>query len=127
VWEGRGGGATPPPSPPRQTRTSLIGYRGILLTPGDSPGITPALVRRVLERFRDDPHRIIIPTHGGRRGHPVALPWALAALVRQLPPGVGINALVAAHADRTATMEWEDAGAVADLDTPEDYRRWSPS
>jgi molybdenum cofactor cytidylyltransferase len=98
---------------------------GLLLCPGDSPGLSAALVARVVRGIQEHPDRIIIPTYEGKRGHPVALPWRLAAEVRCLPDGVGVNALMAAHADRVLTLDPGDPNALADMDTPEDYARWS--
>ena len=97
----------------------------VLLAPGDSPGITAALVKRVLEQALVNPSRIVVPTHAGQRGHPIALPWARAREVRDLPAGVGINALVAARPELVVELVADDPGVVADLDTPEDYARWS--
>ncbi|MGE3821449.1 MAG: NTP transferase domain-containing protein [Isosphaeraceae bacterium] len=97
----------------------------VLLTPADSPGLQPSTVRQVLERARAEPDRIVVPIVEGRRGHPVALPWTLAREVRQLPAGVGVNALIAERAGRIVELPVDDPGVIADLDTPEDYARWS--
>ncbi len=96
----------------------------VLLAPGDSPGITAELVRRVIDRASAEPGSIIGPRFGGRGGHPVALPWDLAGEVRELPEGTGVNALLAARADRVRMLDVDEPGATADLDTPEDYRAW---
>ena len=61
---------------------------------------------------------------GGVGGHPVALPWDLAAEIRDLPEGTGVNALLAARADRVLMLDVDDPGTTADLDTPDDYRAW---
>jgi molybdenum cofactor cytidylyltransferase len=95
-----------------------------LLTPGDSPGISAELVARIVARAKAAPDAIVIPQSQGRRGHPIALPWSLAAEIRSLPGDVGINALVARHAARVLTLDVADPAALADLDTPDDYRRW---
>jgi molybdenum cofactor cytidylyltransferase len=97
----------------------------LLLAPGDSPGIDAVLVARVVARARSAPRAIIIPSSHGRRGHPIALPWALVAEIRALPDDVGINALVARHADQVIELDVAHPDALADLDTPEDYRRWA--
>lgn len=97
----------------------------LLLAPADSPGMTAATVGRVVDRARAEPDRIILPSFGGKRGHPVALPWNVARAVRDLPAGVGVNALIALHADGVVELAIDDPGVIADLDTPEDYRRWS--
>src|SRR5262249_39927819 len=49
----------------------------------------------------------------------------LAEEIHDLPPGQGINALVARHAARVITLEVAEPTALDDLDTPADYRRWT--
>ncbi len=41
--------------------------RGLVLTPGDSPGITPEIVRLLLEGSSRAPGSMILPRAGGRR------------------------------------------------------------
>jgi molybdenum cofactor cytidylyltransferase len=96
----------------------------VLLTPGDSPGLDAAAVARVIRQAAEHPGRIIVPRHDGRRGHPVLLPWSLASEIPGLPPGVGVNALLAAHPEAIVAFDADDPGILADLDTPADYRRW---
>jgi molybdenum cofactor cytidylyltransferase len=132
---GEGAEVVVAPSPPLDMRASVeLGLeflaRGpapsaILLAPGDSPGLNPALVARVIRNGIESPGRIVVPRHGGRSGHPILLPWGLAKKIPRLPAGVGVNALMAAHPDLIAAFEADDPGILADLDTPEDYRRWS--
>jgi molybdenum cofactor cytidylyltransferase len=97
----------------------------VLIAPGDCVGASTALVAAIVERSRVEPRSIIVPTFQGRRGHPIALPWHLAEQIRQLPPGIGINALLALHASEVREVAVQESGAVADLNTPEDYRRWA--
>ncbi len=99
--------------------------RWVILCPGDAPGLTPKLVANLLELAARRRDCIVIPSHEGRRGHPIVLPWDVAAEVRTLPPDVGVNALVARHADRVIELPVPDPGLIADLDTPEDLDRWS--
>jgi molybdenum cofactor cytidylyltransferase len=99
----------------------------ILLTPADCPGLTADLVAAVIRRSSTDPMSVIIPTFHDRRGHPIALPWELATAVRDLPAGVGVNALVAASSDRVVELPVSERGAVEDMDTLEDYQRWLES
>lgn len=97
----------------------------VLLVPADSPGLTATLVAEVVAYAREHRDRIVVPTFSGRRGHPIALPWAFASEVATLPDNVGINALVQRHLADVIELPVNDAGALADLDTPDDYRRWS--
>lgn len=98
---------------------------GLILTPGDVPGLSAVLVRAVVRRFLASPDRIVVPEHEGRRGHPVAIPWPTALSIPDLPPGVGVNALLDAHTPGVVAVALEDPTAILDMDTPEDYRRWA--
>jgi molybdenum cofactor cytidylyltransferase len=96
----------------------------VLLAPADAPGISADLVARVVETARDRPGSIVVPSHEGRRGHPLVLPWSLAVQIPTLPVGVGVNALVARHLDALVTMASASADVLADIDTPADWNRW---
>jgi molybdenum cofactor cytidylyltransferase len=97
----------------------------VLLTPGDSPGIRSELVVKLLEVAARWPERILIPCFEGRRGHPIVLPWVVATEVRSLPAGQGVNALITRHQDNVMELPVSDPEVVADLDTPDDLRRWN--
>jgi molybdenum cofactor cytidylyltransferase len=99
----------------------------VLLTPGDVPGITGGLVARLLEVANDNPGRIVIPTHDGRHGHPIVLPWNIATRVRDLPDDAGVDRLVAAHYARLLEVSVSAFGEIDDLDTPEELERWMRS
>ena len=97
---------------------------GVLIAPADSVGLYARLVAEVVARFRRDPSRIVVPERDGRRGHPLALPWREALAITALPPGVGVNALLEARSAIVDRLQVDAPGLDADLDTPEDYRRW---
>ena len=97
----------------------------VLLTPGDFPGLSRTLVARVIQAAQDRPGRLVVPIQGGRRGHPLLLPWPLALSIRDLPRNVGVNALLAERADLVVRLDVPEAGAFGDLDTPDDLRQWS--
>ena len=65
-----------------------------LLAPADHPTLDDGVVRELCDSFRGDPkHSILIPTHGGRRGHPALIAWRHAAGIRAFPADRGINAV----------------------------------
>ena len=67
---------------------------------GRRPGSRRGLVARLLGVARDNPDRIVIPTHDGHHGHPIVLPWKIAIQVRELPDDAGVERLIDAHRDR---------------------------
>ncbi len=96
----------------------------VALTPGDVPGLTSTLVARLLGAAREQPDRLVVPVHAGRRGHPVVLPWDVARQVPDLPADRGVNALVERYPDRVVELAVLDAGVIVDVDTPADLERW---
>ena len=97
----------------------------VLLAPGDSPGLSPDVVARVIAQAKAAPGAIIRPEARGRRGHPVALPWSLATKIAGLPPDAGVNTLVRWHKDIIISIDVDNPTVIDDLDTPEDYERWT--
>ncbi|MFO0952291.1 MAG: nucleotidyltransferase family protein [Isosphaeraceae bacterium] len=126
---------SPPARPPDMRSSVALGvsvlarqggpYDFVILAPADSPGITASLVRSVISAAVERPGKIVVPTVAGKRGHPVALPWSVAMEVLTLPDGLGVNSLLARHASLVCELPVDEPGAVVDLDTPEDYERWS--
>jgi molybdenum cofactor cytidylyltransferase len=91
-----------------------------LLVPADSPMLDPAVIRRLLAVETTD--AVVVPVHGGRRGHPTRFAWRHAAGIRALPADQGINAFVQAQAG-VIELPASGGGVLEDLDTPEDYAR----
>jgi CTP:molybdopterin cytidylyltransferase MocA len=95
-----------------------------LLAPADHPTLDAAVVRALCGSFRSDPSKsILIPTHGGRRGHPVLFGWHHVHGIRALPADCGINTYVREHAAAVREIEVGTPSVLWDLDTPEDYDR----
>lgn len=92
-----------------------------LLAPADLPWLSVNVINRlVAEHATCDFHRILVPVHAGRRGHPVLFPWNVVARVNELGPDEGINALL--DAEPTEEIGPCDETILGDLDTTPDYR-----
>lgn len=94
------------------------GCRRVLLTPGDVPLVSPALIRALLAVEAD----FVCPLWGTRRGHPVALTAAAIPGLLAYSGEGGLRGAVEALGLQTAFVETEEAGVSLDLDTPEDYQ-----
>jgi molybdenum cofactor cytidylyltransferase len=104
---------------PHQTQGALIGL-------GDQPQVREGSVRRVCEAFREAHSNLVVPSYRMRRGHPwlVARPlWEelLGMKSPQSPRG-----FLNTHQAEIHYVNVDDPNILADLDTPEDYRRWRP-
>src|SRR5262249_31341394 len=64
---------------------------------------------------------IVVPTSGGRRGHPILLERGIAAELLSLPADAPAHDVVKRDPDRLLEVPVEDAEVLRDLDTPADY------
>jgi molybdenum cofactor cytidylyltransferase len=95
-----------------------------LLAPADHPALDADVVRQLCVSYSREPGQtILVPTYGGRRGHPTLIEWRHVPGIRALPAGQGIDAYLRAHAEETLELPVASAGVLCDLDTPEDYER----
>lgn len=98
-----------------------------LVAPADMPGLSTAIVDRLIGEHSDSSRlEILAPTIGGERGHPVLFPWRCAAELFQLREDEGLNAIV--EREEIRLVACDDLVAVsdkpfADVDTPEEYER----
>ncbi len=88
----------------------------------DQPGITPDVIRRLVQAHRQTLASIIVPTYDGRRGNPVLFDRALFADIQTLAGDTGGRALFERHRDRLLRVPVEEPAILQDIDTPEDYR-----
>jgi molybdenum cofactor cytidylyltransferase len=98
------------------------GCDAILVWPVDHPLVTSSTVAAMIAAFRADDPPIVVPVHGGRRGHPVLFASRVVPELLSADPGIGARRVVHAHSDRLE-LPVADPGILDDIDTPDDYRR----
>ncbi|WP_166819853.1 nucleotidyltransferase family protein [Thalassoroseus pseudoceratinae] len=94
-----------------------------MLTPADYPLISRDTVESLLATWMSSNAKILIPTHEGRRGHPVIFRWTLADHVAAIPADQGLNTLVREFASEVEEVAVNDPAIRLDMDTPTDYER----
>jgi molybdenum cofactor cytidylyltransferase len=93
---------------------------GVLICLGDMPGITPAVLDRLIAAYAPAENRAIcVPTFAGRRGNPVLWDRRFFAEMMEIAGDTGARHLVGAHADQVAEVEMADDGVLVDVDTPD--------
>lgn len=95
---------------------------GVFVFLGDMPVIDPATPVRLAEAL-DGPDRIVVPTHLGRRGHPVLFGARWLPALQALSGDEGARALLESASARLARIPVEDPGIHLDVDRPEDLAR----
>ncbi|MBN9026259.1 MAG: NTP transferase domain-containing protein, partial [Rhizobiales bacterium] len=92
---------------------------GVVVLLADMPGITGAILDRLISAFDPAaPECIVVPTHGGRRGNPVLWSRSFFPALQAIEGDIGARQLIGAHAG--AVVEVEIGPEVAlDIDTPD--------
>jgi len=98
------------------------GTRGLLVTPVDAPLVTAGTVAALLAAFASTGAPIVRAVYRGTHGHPVVFSRDVFDSLRRADPNVGAKAVLRAHEGAIRNVEVDDAGVVADVDTPDDYR-----
>ncbi len=95
----------------------------LLISPADLPALQPQTIRATLTALEHPGIALAWPTYRGKNGHPLGIATEAIREIPTLDPALGLKQLRERFAGRTIEIEVEDAGAVADVDTPEAYAR----
>ena len=95
----------------------------LVIALGDQPSLRPETVARLLVEARKGPESIVVPSFGGRRGHPLVFHARYRAEIMALAGGRGLKELLERHPDSIRHALFDDEAVLADMDTPEEYRR----
>jgi molybdenum cofactor cytidylyltransferase len=88
----------------------------IFFTPGDYPLISPEVCQRLIEQAGE----IVIPTFGGRKGHPVLFSGKVAEELLLEEDSSNLRAFIQRKGFQTLAVD--DEGILIDLDTQADYQ-----
>ncbi len=101
-------------------------WSGVMVALGDMPFVETASINRLIAAHREyGPQSIVIPLYGGRRGHPVIFGRAYAEELLHLQGDRGASSVVRGHQDHVVLVDGDNAN-LTDIDTPEEWRRYSP-
>lgn len=95
----------------------------VVVLPVDHPTVRPATVLALAAVAASEPDAVIRPTCDGRPGHPALFPRVTWSALRDPTLPRGARSVVESSETRTVDVPVDDPGVVADIDTPEAYRR----
>ncbi len=97
---------------------------GAVVCLADMPKVTSCLIDRLIACFVQACGEVdaIIPIHEGQRGNPVLLARGLFARIAPLGDDEGAKCILSEPTTKLIELAVEDAGILADIDTPEDLR-----
>ena len=97
--------------------------QAILLFLGDQPPPPPGMINRLIGAYEKTGKGIVLPVHGGRRGHPVLFDTKYRNEIGTLDPGTGLKQLMRNHPEDVLELRTRSPWVLLDIDTPEDYER----
>lgn len=98
--------------------------RAAIFVLADQPGITPAVINKLMGVYRQGGKKIIVPVYQGKRGNPVLLDRSLWPQVMALQGDVGGREIIKAYPCEVQEVEVDCPGVLCDIDTPADYCAW---
>jgi molybdenum cofactor cytidylyltransferase len=96
--------------------------QGWIVALGDMPLIQPGTIAAVARALRSG-QLIAAPLYDGKRGHPVGFAASLRDELLACSGDSGARAVLQAHAAEVFALETDDAGVLADADTPAELQR----
>ena len=93
-----------------------------LVALGDQPRLRSEDIGRLLSAHRESGKTIALPTHAGKRGHPVLFDARCRAEILALGDEGTLRDVVHAHPDDLVEVELPSDAVIRDIDTQEDYQ-----
>jgi molybdenum cofactor cytidylyltransferase len=101
--------------------------QAIMVALGDQPAITRELIDAMIQSFgakaSTSEKGIVVPTYGGKRGHPLLFSAQYSREILQQYDATGLRGLLLAHRDEIYELSVSNPGVLADIDDPADYAR----
>ena len=91
----------------------------LFIWPADHPAVAPETLDVLIAAA--DRTTVLLPLHGGRRGHPALVGGDVLAGIGEIPPGEGLRWLWGERADSVREVDVADPGVIENLDDPETY------
>lgn len=89
----------------------------------DHPLMSVETVKALMGSFFSTGNPIVIPQYKGRRGHPVLFGRQIFGELSNAPLNEGARFVVRSNPDLVTIVEVDDSWILADIDTPEDYKK----
>ncbi len=106
-----------------QRDPGLVLDDGIMICPGDLPGLTTEDIADCCYVFHDRPKRIVTASHNNKTGHPVILPTSAVPDLMSRDSDGGLRDLISAYQHDVIMVELNNPAVLRNVNTPEDYER----
>ncbi|MGH9684704.1 MAG: nucleotidyltransferase family protein [Candidatus Acidiferrales bacterium] len=96
---------------------------GLLLCPVDHPLVSANLIAQLIKEFDSSGKAIVLPTHNGKRGHPVIFRASLYDELLAASPDVGAREVVWAYTSSLGEVSTDEEGVILNLNDPETLKK----
>lgn len=109
-----------------QSQSVILGVKhcnpnaSIMFFVGDQPFLSSEVVHTLLNCAKENPNKIIIPTHHSKRANPVIFPKDLQDNLLALTGDIGGRSIIRENPQLVKEINFEDSYSFFDIDTPED-------
>ncbi len=97
--------------------------QGLMLLPVDYPLVTTPTINLLVDKFIQDPLKIVIPTYNGQKGHPPIFPVVLKNEFLSLDSKEGLNVVQRRHKEIIVCWPVTDPGVSQSFNTLEEFKR----
>lgn len=105
----------------REVENRFTGIEAVLILLVDQPLITRDYLKCMLDAYHNRPDAIIASDYGEFAGVPALFPKHFWTALKGIPTALGARKLIASYRKQCQILD--PAGAVADIDTPEAYKK----
>ncbi len=90
---------------------------------GDQPAVRSELIDQLVAAFQASGKGIVVPVHGGKRGHPLLIAARYFTEVQESYDSIGLRGLIKAHPTDIFEIQCDNSAVLDDVDVPADYLR----
>jgi molybdenum cofactor cytidylyltransferase len=96
--------------------------QAVMLALGDQPLVESRTINQLIDAFNSHGKGIAVPTHRGKRGHPIIFNIKYKAELLELEGDIGGREIIKNHPDDVLEVAVDSTGVITDINTQEDYQ-----
>jgi len=95
--------------------------QAVMLALGDQPLVESHTINQLIDAFNSHDKGIAVPTHRGKRGHPIIFDIKYKAELLEMEGDIGGREIIRQHPDDVLEVAVDSESVISDIDTRDDY------
>jgi molybdenum cofactor cytidylyltransferase len=96
--------------------------QAVMLALGDQPLVASQTINQMIEAFNNQNKGIAVPTHKGKRGHPIIFAIRYKPELMELEGDIGGREILQRHPEDILEVAVDSESVITDINTQEDYQ-----